>query len=677
MPQAGFFELQHFRLVRLPAGMASKLLAKKLIALHPRFQKKVGVPAFKTTIATAWACYNELFDASSGAGSSYERWMREVESSQLISLSAQNQAISAWKWQPLISIVLPTWNTPEAFLRECLDSVLAQSYSNWELCIADDASTDPKVRQILSEYARIEPRIQLRFSKSNGNICRASNSALEMARGEFIALLDHDDALAPHALFAIVEAIQRRPQIQIIYSDEDKLSPDGRRCDPFFKPDWSADLLYSQNYICHLTLYRRSLVNHVGGFRPGFEGSQDYDLLLRCLEHLSNPASQILHVPQILYHWRQAPGSTASGHVNKGYASAAALRALQEHMDRTSPGVVMRIVEPGIYRAHRPVSEPIPLVSLIIPTRDSHDLLRTCIGSILSKTTYPNYEILIVDNQSSCIQTLTYIRQLSETSNGKVRVLSHDKPFNYSAINNTAAQHAEGSLLGLINNDVEVISPEWLTEMVSHAIRPVVGCVGPKLYYPDGSLQHAGVVLGIGGVAGHSHKYQHGSSKGYFGRLLTTNNLSAVTGAALLVRKSVFKEVGGLDEYELTVAFNDVDFCLKVRQAGYVNVFTPFAELYHHESKTRGKDDSPEKLARFARECKVMSVRWGDLLKDDPYYNPNLTLLDESYELTSVSRPRRRLTLLAPAQGHMTPKSFLATLADVEFPTQSATAPSQ
>ena len=631
MAQEGEFRLQHFRVVRMPVVMALRRLRKKL----QRSQHPSTPPAAALGLEESWRNYNAIFEPMHGDAVSYERWIEAVEAPQIPSLAQQQASMQGWPWKPTISIVLPTYNTPEPLLRECLDSVLAQTYPHWELCIADDASTQPHVKAVLEHYAAQDARIKLKLRKHNGHISESSNSALELATGEFVALLDHDDMLPAHALFTVMQTLQTKPAAQILYSDEDKLDEAGRRCDPFFKPDWSPDLLFSQNYMVHLLVYRRSLLQSVGGFRKGYEGSQDYDLLLRCIASL--PASgEIVHIPQILYHWRKTAGSTAMGHDQKDYATPAAQRALQEFMDQRHPGVQVGVTQPGIYRHRWPIPADAPLVSLIIPTRDGLEHLRKCIESILDKTSYPHYEIIVVDNQSTCPHTLDYLQNLENggARGARVSILRYDHPFNYSAINNFAARQASGTILGLINNDVEVISADWLTEMVSHAVRPDIGCVGAKLYYPDGTLQHAGVVLGIGGVAGHSHKYFPRTDGGYFGRLLAVHNVCAVTGAALLVRKSVFEQVGMLDEQGLRVAFNDVDFCIKVHKAGYRNLWTPFSELYHHESKSRGDDDTPEKKARFSSECLVMTKRWGDFLRNDPYYNQNLTLIAEDYSLS-------------------------------------------
>lgn len=637
---AGPFELSHFRVVRMRQSAALQRVLNKLANLHPRYRPgKATNQDAPTDIATLLEDYNALFESSGADHVSYAQWVSVVETPQIPGLAEQIQQIRSWPWHPKISIVLPTYNTPSTLLRACLDSVLAQTYPHWELCVADDASTRSEVREMLADYAGRDHRIKIALRGRNGHIAEASNTALALASGDYVALLDHDDTLAPHALYAVAQAAHLRPSAQIIYSDEDKLDESGLRCDPFFKPDWSPDLLYSQNYVCHLGVYRRELVQNVGGFRAGFEGSQDYDLLLRCAAQVSNPLD-IVHVPQVLYHWRKTEGSTALGHDQKDYTSQAALRALQAHFDAHHPGTKATIEVPGIYRHRWPLPDKPPLVSLIVPTRDGYEHLKTCIDSIVHKTTYPHFEVLVVDNQSTCALTLSYLDSLRNGTQGqgRVRVLSHNQAFNYSAINNEAAAQARGSVLGLVNNDVEVISPEWLTEMVSHAIRPDVGCVGAKLYYPDGTLQHAGVVLGIGGVAGHSHKYFPGSASGYFGRLRTIHNVSAVTGAVLVVRKATFEAVGMLDAQGLSVAFNDVDLCIKVRNAGYRNVWTPYAELYHHESKSRGADESPEKQARFARERDLMLARWGRTLQLDPFYNLHLTLVEENYAFTLNAR---------------------------------------
>lgn len=645
MSMVGEFQVLHLRLARTTQSLAIKRMRKKLAARYSSYQpplsgRRATEVDQSSELAQLWNDYNALFENfTSGRESvSYQDWIQHVEQPAIPSRAAQIAEAAAWAWHPRFSIILPTYNTDPVALRACLDSVCAQTYANWELCVADDASTEAQVRNILDEYAARDARIKVCHRPRNGHIVQASNQALTLATGDFVVLLDHDDVLASHALYSVAQTLQGRPAAQLLYSDEDKLDVTGARCDPYFKPDFSPDLLYSQNYFSHLGVYRRELVEAVGGFRSGFEGSQDYDLVLRCVARVSDQRD-VIHIPHVLYHWRMAPGSTASGHEHKTYALEAARNALQDHFDSRCGRTQVSVITPGLYRQIRPLPAPEPLISLIVPTRDGCDLLKTCIDSIVQRTTYPHYEILVVDNQSTCSRTLSYMNEID--GNGRVRLLRYDQPFNYSAINNFAAKHAQGTVLGLINNDVEVITAEWLTEMVSQALRPDIGCVGAKLYYPDETLQHGGVVLGIGGVAGHSHKYFPRAADGYFSRLRIVHNVSAVTGAALIVRKEIFDAVGGLDEKGLHVAFNDVDFCLKVMKAGYRNLWTPFAELYHHESKTRGTDHTPERQHRFQRECELMRQRWGDLLSSDPYYSPHLSRQHEDYSLAMPHRGAR------------------------------------
>lgn len=637
MDVEGAFTVQHLRLARVSESFALKRMRQKLAARHSAYAPNAKQKAQPGCGQQLWIDYCKLFELAKHRHQaiSYVEWIINVETPKLLTRAAQATEIATWTWKPRFSIITPVYNTDASALRNCLESVLAQSYGHWELCIVDDASSAPHIRRILSEYAARDVRIKVNYRSENGHIVQASNTALNMATGEFIVLLDHDDVLAPHALHAVARALQSRPTAQLVYSDEDKLDINGERCSPYFKPDFSPDLLYSQNYFCHMGVYRRELVQAAGGFRKGYEGSQDYDLVLRCVERISD-LRDVLHIPQVLYHWRMVEGSTANGHVQKPYATEAARKALQDHFDSQGLRVLASVDAAGIYRHRWPIPDPAPLVSLIIPTRNGYGLLKTCIDSIVQRTSYTRYEILIVDNQSTCKQTLAYLDELAAL--GCARVLRYDHPFNYSAINNFAARQAKGSLLGLVNNDIEVISPDWLSEMVSHAVRVDIGCVGAKLYYPDDTIQHGGVVLGIGGVAGHSHKYYQRVADGYFSRLRVVHNVSAVTGAVLILRKHLFDAVGGLDETGLPVAFNDVDLCLKVMGAGYRNLWTPFAELYHHESVSRNAEDTPEKQARFHNECEVMRQRWGTLLATDPYYNPNLSLLREDYSFSTDMR---------------------------------------
>jgi glycosyltransferase involved in cell wall biosynthesis len=527
---------------------------------------------------------------------------------------------------------MPTYNTDAQYLRECIDSVLIQSYPYWQLCIADDCSPKPHVMAILREYAAKDQRIKVCRREENGHISLASNSAIALASGDFIALLDHDDLLAKDALFFMAEAINQYPDGQVFYSDEDKIDLQGRRSDPHFKSDWNPDLFFAQNYVSHLGVYRTSLIKKIGGFRAGVEGSQDQDLLLRCLPHVRH--DQIHHIPRVLYHWRMLEGSTALASGEKSYTTLAGIKALTDYFAEQGPGGI-RVdagVVPNTYRLYWPIPAQAPKVSLLIPTRDRCSLVEVAVRSILEKTSYPNYEIVILDNGSVEDETLQFFAEITQQDR-RVKVLAYDYPFNYSAINNFGVSSTDGELVGLINNDIEVISPDWLTEMVSHAIRPDIGCVGAKLYYGNNLIQHAGVILGIGGVANHSHKMFPRHAFGYFARLVCPQNLSAVTAAVLLVKREIYQQVGGLNETALKVAFNDVDFCLKVREAGYRNLWTPYAELYHHESVSRGAEDTPEKQARFKVEVDYMMTVWQTQLAQDPYYNPNLTRTKDDFSI--------------------------------------------
>lgn len=547
----------------------------------------------------------------------------------------------------LVSILLPTYNTPEAWLRRCLDSVLAQTWPHWELCVADDASTEPQVRRVLEEYAARDERIRIVWRERNGHISAASNSALTLARGECVALLDHDDELHPAALATVMEAWRENPQWQMVYTDEDKIDTNGRRYDPYFKPDWNPDLLLGQNCISHLGVYARELLQAVGGFREGLEGSQDWDLALRCSEQLST--GQIGHVPAVLYHWRAVEGSTARGVQQKDYAHEAGRRALREHLARLGEAAEVLEIDGayGAFRVRRLLPASAPRISVIIPTRDHADLLRRCLDSILQRSTYSNYEIVVVDNQSCEPDALACLTEFA--AHPRVRVLPHDRPFNYSLINNEAVAACDGELICLLNNDIEVITPDWLEELAGQALRPHVGAAGAMLYYPDDTIQHAGVVVGVHGVAAHPYC---GMPRGYPGQMMRAKliqSVSAVTAACLMMRREVYLQLGGLDA-GLQVAFNDVDFCLRLRAHGFENVWTPFAELYHHESASRGEENTPEKKQRFAGEVRFMRKRWGASLDNDPAYNPNLTLTGEPFTLAFPPRSWSAPATSAPAE---------------------------
>ncbi|MFS1523010.1 glycosyltransferase family 2 protein [Microbulbifer sp. 2304DJ12-6] len=635
LEEAGLFGIEHLQLMPLVPWFAYRLLAKRLAARHPGFRELnirdvlAHLKANARKLHRNWldlglSHYAETFNRRC-RGRGYREWIEQVEALQLLSVQPTAEIDG-----PLISIILPTYNSEVGFLRACIDSVLAQSYPHWQLCIADDASPDPQVRECLSAYQALDPRIQVVFRTENGHISAASNSALELATGDYIAFLDHDDTLPPHALQRVCVEIGKSSQVQLIYSDEDKINHAGHRFDPHFKPDWNPDLLLSINYVCHFTVLRADLVKKVGGLRTGVEGAQDHDLLLRCLPYLN--AGNVMHIAEILYHWRAAEGSTALDCDEKSYTSEAGIKSLNDCLESEKLGAqVKQGFVPNTYRIRWKLPKERPLVSLLVPTRDHCDILQPCVDKILSLTEYPNFELLILDNQSSCQKTLNYLEKIS--ADPRVRVCSWDYPFNYSAINNFGVRQAKGEIIGLINNDIEPINDDWLTEMVSQVCRPEIGCVGAKLYYPNDTIQHGGVILGIGGVAGHSHKYFSRNEYGYFSRLHLVQNLSAVTAACLLLRKTVFEEVGGLEEKKLPVAFNDVDLCLKVREIGYRNLWTPYAELYHHESVSRGADDTFAKRRRMAAETAYMRERWGNMLDRDPAYNPNLTLAHEDFSL--------------------------------------------
>ncbi len=600
-----------------------------------------------------WECFFHVGfsiapDATDKPLEPYALWMKNSEDFSAPALARLRAESAAWPDRPLISVVIPTYNTPERWLKAAIESVRAQTYENWQLCIADDASPQTHVRSLLESYAKSDPRIKITLRPKNGHISAASNSALELATGDWVSLLDHDDELSPDALHHVAAAIRAHPDAGIIYSDEDKIDEAGQRYAPYFKPDFLPDLFTGQHYLTHLCTYRTALVREVGGFRVGYEGSQDWDLALRVSEKIT-PA-QVHHIPRILYHWRAIAGSTALVITEKSYPVEAARKALRDHFARVGESVEL-VLQPGSHwRAQYRPPAPAPLVSLVIPTRNGLQLLQRCVDSILDKTTYPCYEILVVDNGSDDPATLAYLAQLANgthpglTSARTARVLRDESPFNYSALNDRAVAQARGEFVGLLNNDLEVISPDWLDEMVAQAARPGIGCVGAMLYYPDDTIQHAGVILGIGGangvggVAGHAFKKFPRGTDGAFNRARLAQNFSAVTAACLVVRKAIFEQVGGLDEQGLTVAFNDIDFCLKVRAAGYRNLWTPHAEFYHHESASRGHENTPEKHARFRGEIETMHARWGDALKHDPAYNPNLTLISEDFGIASRSR---------------------------------------
>ncbi len=553
------------------------------------------------------------------------------------------EAVERFLYKPLISVIMPVYNTPEPFLREAIQSVLNQVYPNWELCIADDASTHSYIKPILQEYQAKDNRIKVNFRKSNGHISANSNSALELATGEYIALLDHDDILTPDALYEVVSFLNQHPEADMIYSDEDKLNENNQLNSPFFKPDWCPDSFLSRMYTCHLGIYRRELVNQVGQFRVGYEGSQDYDLVLRFTEK----TDKIFHIPKVLYHWRIHSDSAASGTAAKPYAYQASLKALQDAIDRRGEAGTVQPVEGflGHYLVRYEIKD-YKKVSIIIPTRDLGEVLDRCLESIFTQSTYPNYEVILIDNGSVEDQTYKIIEHWKKKEKYRFKCYSLDIPFNYSKINNYGVSQASGDYLLFLNNDTEVITPDWIEAMVEQVQRPSIGAVGALLLYPDDTIQHAGVVMGLGGVAGHSYYKMPSEIPGYFGNLLGINNVSAVTAACLMCRREVFESIGGFDE-ELAIAYNDIDFCLKIRQQGYHNIFLSHVILYHHESKSRKHyQKSPEKKKILKQEFKLMEERWQEIIHNDPCYSPHLSRSRPDYTIIGVqSRDNQLLAI--------------------------------
>jgi len=534
----------------------------------------------------------------------YQLWLKAHE---LTPARAQQirKAAARLDYRPLVSIVMPVYNPDPAWLRDAIESVRAQLYDNWELCIADDASTRPGVRELLEESSRANERIKVTYLSKNQGIGGASNAALALATGEFVGLLDHDDELKPDALFEVAKLLNKRRGLDYIYSDEDKRDPDGRLVEPFFKPDWSPDFLMTLNYVTHFSVFRKAILDQVGGFRLDYDGSQDYDLVLRVTE----TTDKVAHIPKPLYTWRKVPGSAAGSTKAKSFAYRAGKRVMQDALARRGlQGSVTDGILEGRYRVkYKVVGDP--KVAIIIPTRDRVDLLRGCVDSIARKSSYRNYEIIVVDNGSKEPETLDYLSSFG----GKV--IKYPQEFNFAKINNLAARATDADLLIFLNNDIEVISEEWIQAMLEHAQRPGVAAVGARLLYPDGRVQHEGIIMGLGG--GSAGNVDHG---GRFGLGQSIRNCSAVTAACMMTGSAVFWELGGFDE-SLRVAFNDVDFCLRAQQKGYRIVYTPYASLYHHESASRGRLHPKE-------DEKLFRERWGNPGEyRDPYYNPNLDLL--------------------------------------------------
>ena len=535
--------------------------------------------------------------------------------------------ITTFSQKPLISIIMPVFNVSPTWLNLAISSIEKQWYTNWELCIADDHSTNTETLDFLKGLNH--PKIKIKFLDTNQNISAATNAALTLATGEYIALMDNDDEITPDALYEIVKAINVHGA-EFIYSDEDFISTEGICSNPHYKPDFSPDLLLSHNYITHFTSFSKKLLDKVGGFNSEFDGSQDYDLFLRLTENTTN----IYHIQKVLYHWRTLETSTSINSDVKPEALQRGKHALESALKRRKiSATVLHTHMHHYFRVKYNIIDS-PLVSIIMPFKDKPELLEMSITSILEKTTYGNFELIGISNNSIENKTFEIMKQL-EAKDKRIKFHEYNVDFNYADINNYAVNtYAKGEHVLLLNNDIEIITPSWIEAMLEHSQRKEIGCVGAKLYYPNDTIQHAGIIIGLGGYAGHSHKMYPRNNPGYFNRLNVIQNLSAVTAACLMIKKSLYQEINGMDEIKFKIAYNDVDFCLRVREKGYLNIFTPYAEMYHHESISRGYETTPEKIARFKTERDALSIRHKYILDNgDPYYNPNLTVDEENFAI--------------------------------------------
>lgn len=572
-----------------------------------------------------WIRLHERFEPEEVPyGPWYEAYIPDEE-------TLETQRKHKFDYKPLISIAVPAYQTPVEFLKQMIESLISQTYSEWELCIANASPDNEEMQKVLADYSARDSRVRFCNLKENLGIAENTNQAFAMAKGEFMGLLDHDDLLAPNALYEIVKALQDHPEADALYTDEDKVTTElDEHFQPHLKPDFNLDLLRSNNYICHFFVVRRSIVEKAGGFRKEFDGAQDYDFIFRCTEN----AREVLHVPEILYHWRTHKASTADNPASKMYAFEAGKRAIEANLERTgTKGIVSHTRDLGFYRVKYPVQGN-PLVSVIIPNKDEKETLQTCLEMLEKNTSYQNFEIIIIENNSTTDEIFKYYKELSKDP--RIHLLRWGKEFNYSAINNFGVAHAKGEYLLFLNNDVKAINPDWMEEMLGVCQRPEVGGVGAKLIYPDNTIQHAGCVIGMGGIAGHMFVDMPADRTGYLHKASLLQDMSAVTAACLMMKKNVFEEAGGFTE-DLAVAFNDVDLCLKVRKNDHLIVYDPYARLYHMESKTRGAEDSKEKIRRFQTEIEYMRCHWLDILKNgDPYYNKNLSLTKWNYSLKPI-----------------------------------------
>ena len=547
----------------------------------------------------------------------YQIWINKNEPNEE---ELEKQKNTKFEINPKISIIIPMYNTPEKFFEELVDGLIEQTYPNWELCLADGS---PEKNEKLEKIYKKDERIKYKFIGENKGISGNTNAALELATGNYIALLDHDDLLPKFSLYEIVKCINKNPDVDFIYTDEDKFEElGGKRYDPYFKSDFAPDTLRANNFICHFSIFKKELMNELGGFRSEFDGAQDYDIILR----MSEKAKKIIHIPKILYHWRVHALSTAkSGGTAKPYAYEAGIKAVQAHIDRIGlKGKVVSGNTLGTYKVNYEIKGN-PKVSIIIPNKDYVSTLKVCLKSIAKLTTYENYEVIVVENNSEEQKTFDYYDEIN--GKDKVKVVKYpEKGFNYSKIINYGVANSDGEYIIQLNNDTELITPNWIEEMLGFAQREDVGAVGAELFYPDKSIQHAGIIIGIGGVAGHVFRNIPHGMHGYFSKDAMIQNMSAVTAACMMAPRKMYEAVGNMDE-KFEVAFNDVDFCLKIREQGKLIVYNPYVQFIHYESKSRGFEDTLEKQKRFQGEIERFQKRWKKILKDgDPYYNINLRL---------------------------------------------------
>lgn len=575
--------------------------------------------AFSTLVQEGFLCLLEKVQREIRLLNAYNIWIKQNENSDI-----GYQKNVKFVYMPKISIITATFNTPTGILQDAIDSVLSQTYSNWELCIAD-GNSNAAVRNMLKQFSEKDSRIKVVFLEKNKGIAGNLNEGLKISNGDFTGFLDHDDELHPSALYEVVKLLNSNRNIDFIYTDEDKISVSGKRFAPHFKPDWSPDAFRSLNYICHFAVIRQSVIDEICGFRGEYEGSQDYDLFLR----VSEKTEKIAHIPKVLYHWRAHQNSAASDARVKMYAYESARKALHDHIQRVGlKGEVSFGHFLGSYRIKYKIEDN-PPVAVIIPNKDKPEMLKKCVTSVLNKSSYENYKIFIVDNRSKKEETLACYKKLRD--NSKIKILNYDKPFNFAAINNYAVSCVESEYLLFLNNDTEVISPSWIESMLEFAQRSEVGAVGAKLYFSNNTIQHAGVIIWENIVPSHAFRYFHRTQTGYMGRAAIIQNYSAVTAACMMTKKSVFDDIGGFDA-NFAFCYNDVDFCLKIREKGRLIVWTPYAELYHYESRTRGSNTI--KTSQHKKEAELLRKKWESFLeKGDPCYNPNLSSKREDFSL--------------------------------------------